>query len=274
MDSLARRSFRSRSSLTLNTLFILLFTLLSSSHGEDIPFILELPYQEVHTQISKASGSPIPISAVVQKNIEIDVLGRKQPVLVQSKNEGALPETFFSDTGSGVVWSLVSDYFSSLEEFPDRKTVQALGISGEDPLSLEWVSPPEYDYHHSAYRFYLLIKRGSYLHAYSKTILLTQEGSLSFEINGSHSDASLRLFELLRDKLSLPDEVAYSRHLPTKYFKAERRFRSLVLPIGAKISANNPTSTGGFLEENRKATGVFFLLFSILFFLFIAPRMK
>lgn len=261
--------------LTKVLVCILALQFLPTVCAEDKSFTLDLPHQEVVGPNSKPPGAPQPLSAPSYQAMDIEVMGKKQRVQIEIRKDGLLPEKFFTDSGAGVIWALITRYFSALDEFPGLKTIESHEIAKEDSLSFEWVYPPEFDYHGNSFRFYLLIKRGSYLHAYAKTIFLTKRGLINFEINGPHNETSLKIFELLPDKLNLAKEETYSHNQPVKRLKAERRFREIILPIGAKMTQETKSiNSGGFLEENRKATGVFFLIFSILFFLFIAPRMK
>jgi|GEM_PF-2001304 len=196
---------------------------------------------------------------------------KKIPIQQIRFSKGPLPEGLLDAFNHSHCWELLTQFFKHSESPSQR--LPAAGQWNDSPLRFEWILPPARNYHSGSLHFYLLIRRESKLYMYFKAIFPTREGFYAFEILGEHNDSTLTLAKQIAEGSSVSEEFE-PRNDGTPPFRTSRWEEILLLPSDReKTPSRAVLQDHSFLQKNRKSAGMLFLVLSIAFFLFIAPRL-
>ncbi len=205
------------------------------------------------------------------------VLDSSRPALVFVTSGLEVP-FYLNQSRSGIFSLALLENPSALNMKESYQTYFSLKASGSSPLvtalEFEWIQPPKVDFFQNTLTFsFLLRKETKEYWYYAKQIYLTSKGGASIEIDQPWQPQLQSVFEALITKITLNQKYIYDKALSPNIPQLERFSREMLLPkIDSSMERKLSQKTSSFLEQNRKAIGIFFLVLAILFFLFFPKR--
>ncbi|PCJ19897.1 MAG: hypothetical protein COB02_06850 [Candidatus Cloacimonadota bacterium] len=146
----------------------------------------------------------------------------------------------------------------------------------KDKYDFMWRELPTFDDYQNSYSVnFVITKNGLNFWEYMKLIFLTKSGFCALEWDQPYSSQNLKLFKQLKNDVKTTSKSAYNRNNRNPLPQYTKSLKKAVLPIfSQKILNEIQNDEQSFLEKNRKSLGIFILFFSMIFFVFILPKIK
>ena len=198
--------------------------------------------------------------------------GKPIPVTMIRFRQGPLPEGTLETLDHSRTWDFLTNFFRRSATPSKRMSQIDPSEKKSAPIHFEWVIPPTMDYHKGSLHFYLLIRWATMRYMYFKAIYPTNEGFIAFEILEPHNDSVLGVSKKIIEttRITKEFEAAKSQNPP---LRTSHWAELLLLPSDREDTPpESILENQSFLEKNRKSAGLLFLVLSITFFVFIAPK--
>ena len=219
-------------------------------------FVQEIPLMKVISEGTLPHSSSIHyLRAQVSKN-NFDI-----PIQFEWESDILISDTVLINPNVKFLRSLILQHFEAKED---------------KDLDLEWIRAPSYDFHENEFSFIAKIKLSEdSWRFFSKTIYLTQDGYLGFQILTPYHDKLSTYHKIWSEALSIKDTIDYKRSSNPRVRDMRELLKRWSIPFGATLSESDSESSETNLNENtRRTIGITFLIFSILFFIFLNPKAK
>lgn len=255
---------RSQLSLYLATLAALTISISAEVSVLKNPLLAELEGSPPMT-LQTVDGFPFEIGTKIYLQDKSEI-----SVAYAFFRKGRLPDDLLDNFVTPYTWDLLTKFFRHSKR-PSRR-LESSDDWNTPPLDFQWALPPSRNHHSGSFNFYLLIRREALQFMYFKIIFPTTDGFLALEIIGEHNDSKLELAKKMIENTSLSEELE-KKVKEQPIIRTTRWGELLLLPSDRQETPSQAVLLDqSYLEENRKSAGLLFLLLSIAFFIFVAPK--
>lgn len=255
-------------------LIILLLILASSIQASDLKLKTELSYEiltPASQQEDKLQDFHIKGLQLFDSVLYFKTTTSESAVTYKDNLDGPLSsKTLLAIQSSSIKDQLLKYYETRLSvNFTDTNT-------STDNYDFTWKESPSYDDYNNTYSLNFLITKDDLPYwEYMKIVFLHSEGFVCLEWDQPYQANSELLFNSLKNTTQIKDEFKYSKELVGPIPQSNKTLKKVILPIYSEsLTPDIQDNNTSVFEKNKRLIGLGVLVFSMIFFVFLAPQSK